>query len=81
MSFLGGEKIQQEGIWGRKRQVPGAERKELEPAWSVMEKWQLLINQSLLAQGEGLAIILPEGFKKEWPDLIYIFRKSFLVTA
>ena len=34
----------------------GVERKEPEPEWSVMEKWQGLIKHSLLAQGEGLAV-------------------------
>lgn len=42
------------------------------PEWSVMKKWQGLVKHSVLAQGKGLAVTLPEDFEKE-SDLIYIF--------
>lgn len=57
------------------------EQKEQGPEWSVM-KWRGLIKSRLLDQGKGLAIRLPEGFKKG-SDLIWFtfFKKSLMVAG
>ena len=40
------------------------EQKKQGPKWSLMEKWQGLNKHSILAQGKGLAVVLPEGVEK-----------------
>lgn len=41
-------------------------------------EWQGLIKHSILAQGEGLAVMLPEGFEKGNDLTLFTFFKNLL---